>query len=30
MLFDLAILALILVWALFFGGLIWLCERLSR
>ena len=30
MLFDLAMLALILAGGLFFGGLIWLCERLSR
>jgi hypothetical protein len=30
MLSDLAIVALILACALFFGGLIWLCERLAR
>jgi hypothetical protein len=30
MLVDLAMLALILAWALLFGGFIWLCERLSR
>jgi hypothetical protein len=30
MLIDLAFIALILVAAFFFGGLIWLCDRLAR
>jgi hypothetical protein len=30
MLFDLAMIALMAVWLLFFIGLIWLCQRLAR
>jgi len=30
MLFDLAMLALMGAWLLFFLGLIWLCDRLAR
>jgi hypothetical protein len=30
MLFDLAMVALMAVWLLFFMGLIWLCQRLAR
>ena len=30
MLFDLAMIALMAAWLLFFLGLIWCCERLAR
>jgi hypothetical protein len=30
MLFDLAMIALMAAWLLFFLGLIWFCERLAR
>jgi hypothetical protein len=30
MLFDLAMIALMAAWLLFFMGLIWLCQRLAK